>query len=390
MRTVLVTGEIALALFLLIGTGLLIRGLYLIEHQNLGFQPDHLLTAGLNLDSARYKDAAQQTAFVRDVISRLQHIPGAEGVAVTSDLPATGPGSVAVQIKGEPDLPANQARNTKRVVVSVDYFSAAEIPVLHGRAFTDMDNATTSPVVLVNQEFVHRHLRDQDPLGKEIRLSLSGPPTNWAEIVGVVANVKNYSEAPDELPQVYEPFLQRPVSSFSVMVRAKTDPNSLSSDLRGAIEQADPELPLDRVMSMPAVIDLQKGGDVLFARMLGIFALLALIFAAIGIYGLIAYSVGQRTHEIGIRVALGARSTQVLRLVLVEGLKMTAIGAALGLALALPLPKVFNSMFTGMAFGEPSVYVIVALAIVAVSMLATYIPARRAANVDPTIALRNS
>jgi putative ABC transport system permease protein len=143
-------------------------------------------------------------------------------------------------------------------------------------------------------------------------------------------------------------------------------------------------------MSMPAVIDLQKGGDVLFSRMLAAFALLALIFAAIGIYGLIAYSVGQRTHEIGIRVALGAGSTQVLRMVLFEGLKMTAIGAAVGLAVALPLPKVFNSMFAGMAFGEPGLYVIVPLAIVAVSMLATYIPARRAASVDPTIALRNS
>jgi putative ABC transport system permease protein len=253
-----------------------------------------------------------------------------------------------------------------------------------------MDNAEAPSVVLVNQEFVHRHLHDQESLGKQIRLSVSGPTAKWCEIVGVVANVKNYSEAPDEDPQVYEAFLQRPVGSFSVMVRAKADPNSMSSDLRNAIEQADPDLPLDRVMSMTSVIDLQKGGDVLFSRMLGIFALLALIFAAIGIYGLIAYSVGQRTHEIGIRVALGAGSRQVLSMVLLEGLKMTAIGAALGLALALPLPRVFGAMFTGIAFGEPGVYCIVPLAIVAVSVLATYIPARRAASVDPTIALRNS
>lgn len=390
LRTVLVTGEIALALFLLIGTGLLIRGLYMIGHQNLGFQADHLLTAAVNLDSARYKDAAKQTSFVRDITSRLQHIPGAGAVAVTSDLPATGSTSVTVQIKGEPDLPANQARSTRDVVVSADYFRTAEIPLLRGRTFTEMDNAEAPSVVLVNQEFVHRHLHDQESLGKQIRLSVSGPIAKWCEIVGVVANVKNYSEAPDEDPQAYEAFLQRPVASFAVMVRAKADPNSMSSDLRNAIEQADPELPLDRVMSMASVIDLQKGGDVLFSRMLGIFALLALIFAAIGIYGLIAYSVGQRTHEIGIRVALGAGSTQVLGMVLLEGLKMTAIGAALGLGLALPLPKVFGAMFTGIAFGEPRVYCIVPLAIVAVSVLATYIPARRAASVDPTIALRNS
>jgi putative ABC transport system permease protein len=222
------------------------------------------------------------------------------------------------------------------------------------------------------------------------RLSVSGPAAKWCEIVGVVANVKNYSEAPDEDPEVFEAFLQRPVASFSVMVRARTDPNSLASDLRSAIEQVDAELPLERVMSMPSVIERQKGGDVLFTRMLGIFALLALIFAAIGIYGLIAYSVGQRTHEIGIRVAVGAGSRQVVRMVLREGLKMTTIGSAVGLVLALPLPKVFGAMFSGMAFGEPRLYLIVPLAIVAVSMLATYIPARRAASVDPTIALRNS
>jgi predicted permease len=389
LRTILVTGEIALALFLLIGTGLLIRGIYLIEHQNLGFQPDHLLTAGLTLDSARYKDPAQQTSFVRDITSRLQHIPGASAVAVASDLPATGPNTVTVQIKAESDLPTNQALNTRNVVVSPGYFSAAEIPVLRGRTFTEMDNATASPVVVVNQQFVHRLLHDQEPLGKQLRLSVSGPAL-WREIVGVVANVKTYSEAPDVDPAVFEPFLQRPVPSFSVMVRARTDPNSLSSDLRSAIEQADSDLPLDRVMSMTSVIDLQKGGDVLFVRMLGIFAFLALLFAAIGIYGLIAYSVGQRTHEIGIRVALGAGTSQVLRMVLFEGFKMTAIGAALGLALALPLPKVFGAMFIGLPLSEPRLYFIVPLAIIAVSMLATYIPARRAASVDPTIALRNS
>jgi predicted permease len=390
LRTVLVTGEIALALFLLIGTGLLIRGIYVLEHQNLGFPPDHLLTAGATLDNARYNDAAQQASFVRNLISRVQHIPGADAVAVTSDLPATGPGSVTVQIKGEPDLPANQALTTRDIVVSVDYFSTAEIPVLRGRMFTEMDNGAASPVVLVNQQFVHRLLHDQEPLGKQIRLSVSGPMPKWCEIVGVVANVKRYSEAVDEDPEVYEPFLQRPVPSFSIMVRAKMDPNSLASDLRIAFAEVDPELPLERVMSMPAVIDHQKMGDALFTNMLGVFAILALIFAAIGIYGLIAYSVGQRTHEIGIRVALGAGSRQLIRMVLFEGLKMTAIGAAVGLALALPLPRVFGAMFSGFAFSEPRLYVIIPLAIAAVSMIATYVPARRAASVDPTIALRNS
>jgi putative ABC transport system permease protein len=388
MRTALVTGEIALALFLLIGTGLLIRGIFLIEHQNLGFRADHLLTASLTLDTTRYKDASQQALFVRDIIPRLQHLPGTEAAAVTSDLPATGPGRVTLRIKDQPDLPENQRLSALDVVATVDYFRAAGIPLLRGRTFTEMDNTTAPRVIVVNQEFVHRHLQNQEPLGKQILLDVSGATPQWSEIVGVVGNVKTYSEATTDDPEAYEPFLQRPVQSFSLMVLTSSDPNSLASALRNAVAQADAELPLDRVMSMPALIDRQKGGDVLFTRLLGGFALLALILAAIGIYGLIAYSVGQRTHEIGIRMALGAESPDVLGMILREGMKMTVIGAALGLVMALPLPKIFGAMFYSLRLGEPGLYFIVPAAILVVALLAMYIPARRATRVDPMVALR--
>src|SRR6267143_844609 len=387
LRTVMVTGEIALALFLLIGTGLLLRGIYLIEHQHLGFQPDHLLTAGLTLDPAQYKDPSSQALFVRDVISRLQHIPGAEAVAAASDLPATGSNSVTLRIKDQPELPANQHLSTRDIVVTADYFHAAGIPVLRGRTFTEMDIATAPHVIVVNQEFVHRDLLDQEPLGKQIRLDVPGATPEWSEIIGVVANVKFYSEETRDDPEVYEPFLQRPLPSFSLMVRASSDPNSLASALRNTVAQVDAELPLARVMSMPAIIERQGGGDALFVSMLGSFAALALILAAIGIYGLIAYSVGQRTHEIGIRMALGASNPDVLRMILWQGLKMSAIGAAIGFVLALPLPKVFEAMFYGLHLSEPRLYIIVPIAIIAVAMLATYIPARRATRVDPMAAL---
>ena len=387
LRTVMVTGEIALALFLLIGTGLLVRGIFLIEHQNLGFRSDHLLTANVTLDEARYKDAAQQILFVRDLLPRLQHIPGSEAVAAASDLPAAGLASVALQIKGQPALPDNQRLQTRDVVVSVDYFRAAGIPLLHGRTFTEMDNATAPRVVVVNQEFVHRHLNDQGPLGQQIRLDVSGATPEWSEIVGVVSNVKTHSELTRDDPEVYEAFLQRPMSSFSLMIRTDSDPGSLSSTLRNAVAQVDAELPLNRVMSMPAVIERQKAGNPLFVRILGSFAILALILSAIGIYGLVAYSVGQRKHEIGIRMALGAGTPDVLRMVLREGLKMAAIGGAIGFALALPLPKLFDGIFYGLHFREPWLYMIVPLAILLVTMFATYIPARRAARVDPISAL---
>jgi putative ABC transport system permease protein len=388
LRSVMVTGEIALASFLLVGTGLLFLGIFHIEHQNLGFQADHLLTAGVTLDEARYQDASRQAAFVRDLVPLLQQIPGAEAVAVASDLPATGPGSATLHINGQPDLSANEHRSALDCVVTPDYFRAAGISLLRGRGFAESDDAKAPHVVLVNQRFADRYLHDQYPLGKQIRLEVKGAAPGWSEIVGVVGNVKTYSETVQDDPEVYEPFLQRPVSSFSLMVRAASDPNGLASALHNAVAQVDIELPLAHVMSMSAVIDRQRYGNPFFVRVLSVFAFLALILAAIGIYGLIAYSVGQRTHEIGIRMALGARNQDVSRMVLREGVKMAAIGGAIGLAMSLPLPKVFAAIFYDLQVSEPRLYIIVPVAILMTATLATYLPARRAARVDPMNALR--
>jgi predicted permease len=388
LRTVMVTGEIALALFLLVGSGLLIRGLSAIHNQNMGFRPDHLLTGSVTLDNTQYKDATQQTAFVRNVLLRLQQVPNAEAVAVTSDLPATGPGKVTFLLKGQSELPANQRPNALDLVITPEFFRAAGIPLLRGRVFTERDNAGAPRVVLVNQEFVQRHLQGQEPLGKQIRLDVSGATPEWSEIVGVVGNTKSYSESTREEPQVYEAIFQRPVPSFSLMIRASSDPNNLAVAMRNAVAQVDAELPLTNVMSMTAVIERQANGDPLFLRLLGSFALLALILAAIGIYGLVAYSVGQRTHEIGIRMALGAGKSNVLSMVLWGGLRMTAIGGLVGILLALPLPKLFEAIFYDLHIQEPTLFFIVPIAMAVVTMLATFIPARRAMRVDPIVALR--
>jgi putative ABC transport system permease protein len=283
---------------------------------------------------------------------------------------------------------ADQRLSARDVVVTTEYFRAAGIPLLRGRTFTDMDNAAAPRVVLVNEYFVQRHLKGQEPLGTRIRLDVGGAASEPSEVVGVVGNVKSYSDSPRDDPDVYEPFLQRPVPSFSFMVRAGSDPNGLASALRTAVAQVDPELPVARLMSMPDLLDRQSGGDRFFGRVLGGFAVLALILSAIGIYGLVAYSVSQRSHEIGLRMALGAGTSQVLRMVLGEGLHMTIAGGALGLVLALPLPRLFDAMFYDLHVHEPALYLLVPAAILAVAMVATYIPARRAARVDPMAALR--
>jgi len=388
LRGVLVTAEIAMALFLLIGTGLLIRGIFLIEHQALGFQSDHILTAGVTLDSARYKDSVAQTAFVENVTRHLQGIPGVQDVAVTSDLPATGPGRISFHIRGQANEPGQQQQSSLDAIVSADYFRVAGIPVLRGRIFTNGDDRNASRVVVVSQEFANHYFHDQEPLGKQIRLDVGGETQDWSEIIGVVADVRTYSEATRFDPQVYEPFLQRPLASFALMLRTRRDPNEVAADLRDSVRQVDEELPLDRVMSMPAVIEQQRRGDVFFSRMLGLFASLALVLAAIGLYGLIAYSVALRTREIGIRMALGAEKADVLRIIFWEGLRMTGIGAVIGTLLALPLPKIFDSMFFDLHLNDPRIYFLVPVVIFFVAMLATYLPARRASRVDPMVALR--
>lgn len=390
LRAVLVGGEIILAFVLLIGSGLLIRGVYVLEHQPLGFRHDRLLTAGLVLDKARYSDFARQIQLVDTLLPALRQVPGVETAALASDLPTTSyPGSLPVHIKGQPDPPANQHRMANDVLITPDYFRAVGISLLHGRTFTVRDNASAPRVLLVNQEFVHRFLRDHDPLGTQLQLDIPDTPAGWAEIVGVVSDVKTYSEDTRIDPEVYEALLQRPLASFSILLRTNVEPGSLMPDVRQAVVALDPELPLLNVMSMDAAILAQRKGNTLFTGLLATFALLAVVLASIGIYGLIAYSVGQRTHEIGIRVALGADTRDISRMIMKQGFRITAIASLIGLLLALPLPKLFNSIFQGILFTEPTVYPVVLVAIFVVAMLATYGPARRASRVNPASALRN-
>lgn len=389
LRAVLVSFEIALALFLLIGTGLLIRGVFLLDHQPLGFRTDHLLTASVALDQTRYNDGSHQLLFVRGLIRNLQQIPGVEATAIASDLPATNPDTALILIRGDPKLPGNEQRSALDAVVTPDYFNATGISLLRGRTFTETDDANAPRVVLVNAEFVRRYFEHQDPLGKQIQLDEKGGAPKWSAIVGVVSNVKSYSEETRVDPEIYQSFFQRPLSSFSVLLRSKVQPKTLIPDLRHAVAQLDGELPLARVMSMETVIDHQRGGNSLFSRLLGTFALLALILAAIGIYGLIAYSVSQRAHEIGIRIALGAGKSDILWMILRGGLKMAVIGSAIGLMMALPLPRLFDAAFEGMHFGAPGLYLVVLAVILTVTTFAVYVPARRATHVDPNATLRD-
>ena len=389
LRAVLVGGEIAMALFLLIGSCLIIRGLYRLEHQKLGFRRDHLLTARVVLDHARYSDASQQLQFVRSLIPRLEQIPGATDIAIASDLPATGGPSVPVRVQGEATSPNDGQRSALDVIITPNYFMTAAVPLLRGRGFTDADSGNAPRVVVVNQEFVRRFFGNQNAVGNRIQITNDGAVQGWSEIVGVASDVKAFSMEPRVDPEVYQPFLQRPVGSFSLMLRTHADADSMASSLRSTLARLDPELPLMRVMSMAGVIETQTNGDPIFMKLLAVFATLALMLAAIGIYGLIAYSVKQRTQEIGIRLALGAKRSDISRLILKEGLKITVIGSAVGLVMSVPLPAIFDSLFVGLHFSAPDIYPTVLAVVLMIALLATLVPARRAAHIDPVVALHD-
>jgi putative ABC transport system permease protein len=318
----------------------------------------------------------------------LDEIPGSEAAAVTSDLPASGGGRATLHIQGRPQSSPNESLSALDFVVSSEYFHTAGITLLRGRTFTDADTANSPAVIVVNQKFVERFLGGGEALGKQVRLEVNGGTGDWRQIVGVVDNVKPFSQAAQDSPEVYEAFLQRPVPGFSVLVRTTTPPSALGPALRGAVAEMDNELPLSNLMSMSAVLDRQNGGDTFFSRILASFAIMALLLAAIGIYGLMAFTVAQRSHEIGIRMAVGAKNQDILRMIMRQGLKMAAIGGAIGLALAIPLPQLFSALFFDLHVNEPRLYFIVPAVVLLVTAFATYIPAVRAARVDPMNALR--
>jgi putative ABC transport system permease protein len=391
LRTVFVTGEIAFSLFLLVGAGLLVRGLLKLHNQELGFRPEHLLTAGIVLDEAHYQEDSARDRFLHDVLASLRQIPGAQSVAAASDLPSTGLPTVSVSIEGRPEPPPGQSLSARHVLVTPDYFKTTGVPLLRGRGFVASDKASAGRVAIVNQEFVNRFLRGQEALGSFIRTeAVAGSSPTPLEIIGVAGDVKTYSAETGVDPEVYESLLDRPASSFSLLVRTSEDPNALAPALRNSVADLDRELALHSLMSMPARIDHQEGGNPLFMRIVTSFALLALLLAAVGVYARIAYSTNQRTQEIGIRMALGASPSAVLRMILREGMAMAAIGVAVGLLMALPLPRLFDAMFSqSIDVHEPRLYLGVTFLILDVALLACWLPARRATGIDPMAALRH-
>jgi putative ABC transport system permease protein len=388
-RGVLVAAEVAMAVILLTGAGVLIKGFIEGLHRSLGFQPQHLLTAQISLSESRYKEPAKKIGFYRELTTHLEGMPGATSAAITSNLPAAGAGFISFIQKGQENLSPSDRPRARYYVVSPHYFETIQAEVIAGRVFAETDNANSPPVALVTQKFVERFFPKSDALGKEIRVeSNDAAAKEWRQIVGIVHDVKSWPLNFYDDPEIYEPLAQHPAAEMSVVVRAASDANSLAPGLREAVWSLDSDQPVDSVVSMPALLANEAAPDFIFSQLMAIFAALALVLAGVGIYGLVAFTVGQRSQEIGIRVALGAEKQNILRMVLLDGLKLAAIGGAIGMLGAFPLPRLFEAAFYDFHVLGGWLFVIVPALIGSIALLACYIPARRASRVDPMVALR--
>ena len=380
LRKALVVSEVTLALVLLCGAGLLIRTLWKLNSVNPGFDPDNVLVAELVLPKTKYRDAGQQTIFFQQLIERIRTSPGIESVGGTSNLPLSGTNMVFLASVEGRSLPASFR------AVSNDYFRTMRIPLLKGRWFDDHDTAQSQPVVVINETMARLISTNYDAaLGKRIK---HGFKNQVAEVVGVIGDVKYAGLDQQTKPEMYAPFAQRAWPFMRIVARFKSDPSLVAATIREAVRAVDKDQPVDKVTTMSSVVSASIAGRSFYMQLLGTFAALAFILAAIGIYGVVSYSVAQRTREIGIRVALGARRGDVLGLVLKEALRLTAVGVGLGLIGAFAATRVLRSLLFEVKPTDPATFICLSLLLTFVALLASYIPARRATKVDPLVALR--
>jgi putative ABC transport system permease protein len=406
VRPLLVTFEVALSLVLLIGAGLMTRSLVSRLQINRGFQPGHLVTAQVDFSASGFTGwvhpaATSPQVALKQIMERIRHDPGVVSVAVAYKLPRDVDKGLGfpVVIENRPSATSAEYPTADFEGISADYFRTMGIPLLEGRAFTEDDVYEAPWVAIINQTMARRYFPNQNPIGK--RLALGGrknpgqpdyndpdgrPP--WKEIVGVVADTKTLGPNAETVPEVYVPYWQWPMQSPALLVRTTSHAALSVAAISSEVRAVNKNLPPPIVRTMDDILADSVAQPRYQTMLLGLFGIAALILAAVGIYGVTSYSVAQRTHEIGIRMALGAEKRDVLRMVVGQGLKLTIIGVAIGIAGALALTRTLSSMLYGVTPTDPLTFIAVSLVLIAVALLACYIPARRAAKVDPWVALR--
>jgi putative ABC transport system permease protein len=388
-RSALVTAEMALALVLLVGAGLMVQSLYRLLQVNPGFQPDRVLTMEMNLRTAQYSKPAATLSFWQQVLERVRAIPGVETAALGTVIPLTGNhdrGDITVEHMPDPGL--GRYPHPDYHTVSSGYLDALRIPLLRGRDFSEADSEMAPQVALINATMARRFWPNEDAVGKRFHWGHPGPQDEWINIVGVVGDTKLYGLDNPARLEVYVPYRQSATNDMNMVLRSATDPASLTSSVRAAVAEIDKDQPVFGITTMKRLVDDSVSTRRVTLILLGLFSALALVLASIGIYGVMSYSVAQRTHEIGIRMALGAQLGNVMRMVLAQGFRIALVGVAIGLAGALLLTRLISGLLYSIPAADPLTFAAVASLLFLIALLACYIPARRATRVDPMLALR--
>ena len=387
LRNLLVVSEIALALVLLVGAGLLVRSFVRVLNVTPGFESANLVTMNVSANGTRYADDAKVCAFYDEVVSRVSHLLGVEAAAVVSNLPLGGNKDMyGFHVEEKPMVNPEEAPSIERYVISPEYLRAMRIPLLAGRDFTERDGPNAPFVALISDSTAQSIWPNEDPIGKRVRMG--GPDGPLRTIVGITGNVSHYGlDTPADL-QAYVPEAQWTSSDMQLVVRTPVDPRVLLEAVRGEIWAVDKDLPIYRVATMEQLVSGSVAQRRFIVILLSLMAMLAATLAALGIYSVMSYSVTQRTQELGIRMALGAQSNDVIKLVVGQGIRLTLGGIAVGLAASLALTRVMSSLLFGIGATDPVTFAAISLVVAVVALGACFVPARRATKVDPMVALR--
>jgi putative ABC transport system permease protein len=344
----------------------------------------------VSLPASKYGELPQRAAFTRQMLERVRALPGVKSAGTTTILPMSGNNSSgSFQIEGRQVPQGESSPHGDRWMVSTDYFQTLQIPLVRGRYFDEHDRAEGAQVAIVGEALARKYWPNEDPIGKRITFEGGAQQPRWREIVGVVGHVKHNGLEAESRAQYYVPYDQRPTSpTLYLAVRTGGDPSGLAASVRDAIRSVDKDLPVFRVMAMERLVSDSLAQRRFAMFLFGVFAALALVLAVVGLYGVMSYMVTQRTHEIGLRMALGAQARDILRMVVGQGMLLVVVGLVLGLIGAFALTHLMSSLLYGVSASDPLTYVAIALLLAAVAFLASYIPARRAMRVDPMVALR--
>lgn len=390
-RGFLAAAEVALAMVLLVAAGVLLRSFAALTSVNPGFRVTHVVKADIQLPQFQYSKPEQWAAFSDELLRRLQSQPGMRDCAVAVPLPLNKQGSANLpfEIMDHAPLQKGTPENADFVSVSPAYFHVMGIALLRGRAFNEQDVSSAPRVTIISEAFVHRFFANEDPIGKQLVFSFPPNPGLPRQIVGIVGDVRDVSIGQDPGPMMYVPFNQSPFWGGEVVVRSDLSVGSVAATIRQEVREVDKDLPVADVVSMSDLIDISVAQPRFRTWLLGSFAAMALVLAAAGIFGVISYSVSRRTHEIGIRITLGASPANVVRLILSESARLVLIGLAVGVPVALGLGRFLSNLLFGIHAADPTTFTAAAFLLFTVATLAAYVPARRATRVDPMIALRH-